>query len=110
MRINALVLAAALMAAAPAFAQTDPAPPSPVVTEGEPPAQAPTTEAAPAETTPATTASEAPRRICRTVQRTESRLRTRRERICGTQEEWDRISDESADTTRNVGRVAPGSN
>lgn len=81
MRVAGFVIVAGLMFAAPAFAQTDPAP------------QAPTeaTEPAPVEPTPPPTQEAAvdpeQEQICRTVQRTESRLRSRRERICGTQAE-----------------------
>lgn len=109
MRISALVFAAALLAAAPAFAQTDPAPQGPAVTGGqEPQAETPAPDTAAAEE--ATAENDANRRICRTVQRTESRLRTRRERICGTQAEWDIMNREARDTAQSLGRAPPPSN
>jgi hypothetical protein len=109
MRISALVFAAALLTAAPVFAQTDPAPPAPAGGGAQEP-QTQTTP--PTETTaPETTAqNDQNRRICRTVQRTESRLRTRRERICGTQAEWDIMSREASDTVNGLGRTPPPSN
>jgi len=82
MRLTALIFAAVVLAAAPAIAQTD-----------EP--SAPQTEIAPAATggsedqTAAPPPQEEPL-VCRTVrQRTESRLRSRREQVCRTQAEWD---------------------
>jgi hypothetical protein len=97
MRLSVLVLAAAMLTAAPAFAQTDPAapPPAPEVTTTEPA----TTEPAATEPTtePAAEAPAAqPARVCRTIQRTESRLRSRRERICHTQAQWDQMAQEAA--------------
>lgn len=109
MRINALVLAAALLAAAPAFAQTDPAGHAPAVTGGQEPQAAPPTTEAPT-TEEATAENDQNRRICRTVQRTESRLRTRRERICGTQAEWDIMNREARDTVNGLGGPPPSSN
>lgn len=102
MRISVLVFAAAMLTAAPAFAQTDPA-----ATPTEPAVTAPaatTTETAPTtEPTTETAATEnaAPERICRTVQRTESRLRSRRERICHTQAEWDQMAADGANLVNN---------
>jgi hypothetical protein len=101
MRICVLVFAAAMLTAAPAFAQTDPATTTPTVeaVAQEPAATAPTTEA-PAETTQA--ATQEPERVCRTFQRTESRLRTRRERVCHTQAEWDQMARDAASMTENM--------
>lgn len=105
MRISALVLAAAMLAATPAFAQTDPAPATPT-TEApaapEPAAQ----ETAPAtESAQVAEANEEPQQICRTVQRTESRLRQRRERVCGTRAMWDQMEDQNARGVRSIGSV-----
>ena len=97
MRVAGFVMVAGLMFAAPAFAQTDPAP------------QAPTeaTEPAPVEPTPPPTlvaaVAAAHEIFCLTVQRAVRRLRSRRERICGTQAEWDRMEAEAADTVRGSG-------
>lgn len=104
MRISALVLAAAMFAAVPAFAQTDPAPATETPAAQEPAdATAPTTEPE-----PVATANERPAQVCRTIQRTESRLRTRRERICHTQAEWDQMQRDAADLVRPG--VAPPTN
>jgi len=98
MRVTSMIVAAAFLAATsvPAFAQTDPA--------AAPPASEQTEAATPVE--PQTT--EAPQEdevICRTVQRTESRLRSRRERICGTQAQWDAMQDSAARDVRGLGSV-----
>lgn len=107
MRISVLVFAAAMLTAAPAFAQTDPtATTEPAVTE---PA-ATTTETAPTTeptTEAAATESAAPERICRTVQRTESRLRSRRERICHTEAEWDQMARDGASLVNNARAPRP---
>jgi len=100
MRVAALIFAAGLMLAAPALAQTDPSPPPPASSET-------TTETGAAETPEATTeqasASSEQEEICRTVQRTESRLRARRERICGTRAEWEQMERDAADVVRGNG-------
>jgi len=101
MRMTALVLAAALLAATPAIAQTEPTTP-PAETAQE----APETPAATAEAAPTT--AEAPAEeelICRTVQRTESRLRSRRERVCGTRAQWETMQNEAARGVRAAGSV-----
>ncbi|MGE0741546.1 MAG: hypothetical protein AB7O98_09405 [Hyphomonadaceae bacterium] len=100
MRLTVMVLAAALLAAAPAFAQTEPvAPPEATAQDG----------AAPVETAQAdqAAATEDPddQMVCRTVQRSESRLRTRRERICATRTQWEVMQDQTAQDVRNVGTV-----
>lgn len=106
MRISALVLAAAVFAAVPAFAQTDPAP----ATE-TPAAQEPADATAPStEPEPVATSREEPRQVCRTVQRAESRLRTRRERICHTEAEWDQIQRDAANLVRPAANASPASN
>lgn len=94
MRIQALVVAAAMLLAAPAFAQVEPLP-SPAsegngsVTEPETPAASEETPAATEPETPAVAEAE-PELVCRTVTaRTESRLRSSRQRVCKTQAEWD---------------------
>jgi hypothetical protein len=103
MRISALVLAAAMFAATPAFAQTDPAPSTEAPAAQEPAeTTAPSTEAEPVATT-----SERPAQICRTIQRTESRLRTRRERICHTEAEWDQMQRDAANLVRPAPNAAP---
>jgi hypothetical protein len=103
MRLAAFVLAASILAATPALAQTDPvapSPPAPAVSESEAAGQAPAQSADQAAQPP-----QEERRICRTVQRTESRLRGRRERICGTQAEWDAMQDQTAQDARRIGTV-----
>ena len=92
MRISVLLVAASMLIAAPAFAQIETAPP-PASAEGgasAPEAPAPTQEPT-AEQAPAFTEAVAePELVCRTLtERTESRLRSRRERVCKTQAEWD---------------------
>lgn len=96
MRIQALVVAAAMLLAAPAFAQVEPLPPP--ASEGggavaEPETPATSEETAPAggeSETPAAVAEAEPELVCRTVTaRTESRLRSSRQRVCKTQAEWD---------------------
>ncbi|MFN3465275.1 MAG: hypothetical protein ACK4X1_14495 [Terricaulis sp.] len=95
MRISVFVVAAAMLLAVPAFAQVEtPLPPettsggvsepeAPPVTTAE---TAPAIEQAPAATGPVVEAEL----VCRNVSsRTESRLRSRRERVCKTQAEWD---------------------
>lgn len=94
MRIQALVVAAAMLLAAPAFAQVEPLPPpasegNGSVTEPETPAASEETPAATEPETPAVAEAE-PELVCRTVTaRTESRLRSSRQRVCKTQAEWD---------------------
>lgn len=101
MRFAALILAVVVLAAAPAMAQTDPTTPPP-------PAAA--AEAGAGATDPAQPATEAEQpaeeeQICRTVQRAESRLRTRRERICGTRSQWEQMQDQTAREVNRVGSV-----
>lgn len=106
MRLSALVFAAVMLTAAPAFAQTDPAATTtPAATEPSVPSAqtAPTTEPTPE----ATTEEREPERVCRTIQRTESRLRTRRERICHTQAEWDQMSRDAAELVNRAPRTVP---
>jgi hypothetical protein len=101
MRLAALVLAAAVVAAAPALAQTDPTAPPP-------PAPAASTEAGAEGTPPAGDQAEQPaeeEQICRTVQRTESRLRNRRERICGTRAQWEQMQEQNARDLNRRGSV-----
>jgi hypothetical protein len=101
MRVTALVLAAALLAATPAFAQTEPVAPPP----SDP---ASTSTAEPAPPAGAATAPDPDEEvICRTVQRTESRLRSRRERICGTRSQWEMMQDENAREMNRVGQTVP---
>jgi hypothetical protein len=79
---------------APAFAQVEPLPPpasegNGAVTEPETTAASEEAPAAAATETPAATEAE-PELICRSVTaRTESRLRSSRQRVCKTQAEWD---------------------
>ena len=104
MRFAVMVLAAAVMAASPAMAQTDPT---------APPATTETTEqgadntAATGETAEQNSDQE---QICRTVQRTESRLRSRRERICATRAQWETMQEQNARDLRNVGSVQNSGN
>lgn len=101
MRFAALVLAAVVLAAAPAMAQTDPTPPPPAAGAAETGAAA---------TDPAQPAAEAEQpaeeeQICRTVQRSESRLRNRRQRICGTRTQWEMMQEQAARDVQRVGSV-----
>ena len=101
MRLAALVLATAVLAAAPALAQTDPTAPPP-------PAPVASTEAGAEGTPPAADQAEQPaeeEQICRTVQRTESRLRNRRERICGTRAQWEQMQEQNARDLNRRGSV-----
>ena len=101
MRIQALAVAAAMLLAAPAFAQVEPLPPpasegNGAVTEPETPAANEETPAVTEPETPAVVAEVEPELVCRTVTaRTESRLRSSRQRVCKTQAEWD--AQEAAD-------------
>lgn len=98
MRIAVLVFAAAVMASAPVLAQTTPTiPPTP--TAGE------TTSAPPSEsdTQALAAGNDGGEQICRTVQRTESRLRSRRERICMTRSQWEQQERDAAELTRGSG-------
>lgn len=97
MRAVHLIFVAAVLAFAPmALAQTD-TQAAPADVTAEQPAEATasadvTTPAAPAEEgAPAEEATQAaePERVCHTIERSESRLRSRRERVCRTQAEWD---------------------
>jgi hypothetical protein len=93
MRTAGLIVALALGTMAPvALAQTDtPAPPTQVeAVPSEATATAPAEDAAPAEEAAAEqTAARAQERVCHTIERSESRLRSRREQVCRTQAEWD---------------------
>lgn len=95
MRAATLIVTLALLAAAPAALAEPDAPAA-----AETPAQAEVVPSEPA----ATEAVEAPAaaeqqaaeqppaaQVCRSPERSESRLRSRRERICRTQAEWDAI-------------------
>lgn len=107
MRFAALVLAAAVLAAAPALAQTDPTTPPP------PPASAADNNAGAAGPTQPAAEAEQPaeeEQICRTVQRAESRLRNRRERICGTRSQWEAMQDQNAREVNRVGSVQNSGN
>lgn len=116
MRALSIALVAGLLAAAPmALAQTtdtpaatEPAAQEPVYVDIEPadpnePITAPAAEEVPAtaEEPAAQAAVEEPQLVCRTmVTRTESRLRSSRERICRTQAAWDE-ADAQASNRRN---------
>lgn len=103
MRFAALVLAAAVLVAAPAWAQTDPTAPAP-----EASADAGTGAGASASAPPAEQAQQPAQeeeQICRTVQRAESRLRNRRERICGTRSQWEQMQDQTAREVNRSGSV-----
>lgn len=108
MRVLVLALSAAMLLAAPALAQTDPVAP-PAATEGDATSTPPTPQSAPQ---PETTEQSADQEvICRTVQRTESRLRSRRERICGTRAEWEIMQQQAQQDMQRRGSVpAPGNN
>ncbi|MGH6951703.1 MAG: hypothetical protein ACREH4_12575, partial [Vitreimonas sp.] len=69
-----------------------------------------TPEAGAGAAEPAQPAAEAQRpteeeQICRTVQRTESRLRNRRERICGTRAQWEQMQEQAARDVNRAGSV-----
>jgi hypothetical protein len=102
MRIAALVLTAAVLAATPVWAQTDPTLPAPA-----PPAstEAATTATEPTASEQAEQPAQEEEQICRTVQRTESRLRNRRERICGTRSQWEMMQEQTARDVNRVGSV-----
>ena len=96
MRVAAFVIAAVLMAAPVALAQTEVTPPEAVaeaVTQES--VTAPTDEEA---TAPAATEAEAPvatpapseERVCRAGPRSESRLRSRQQ-VCRSRAEWDAL-------------------
>jgi len=101
MRFAVLVLSAALVAA-PAFAQTEPSPIPPSPTAAE------TTEAPPTAAQGETgenvaEGNDGSEQICRTVQRTESRLRNRRERICATRAQWEQMSRDAQNDAQRAG-------
>lgn len=105
MRISVLVVAAAMLLAVPAVAQVE-TPPLPETTSGgasEPEAPPVTTEETASASEQAPSATEPvveAELVCRNVTaRTESRLRSRRERICKTQAEWD--AQEAAQSRSN---------
>ncbi|MGD9815990.1 MAG: hypothetical protein AB7Q23_09140 [Hyphomonadaceae bacterium] len=101
MRITSMVLAAAFLAAtsASSFAQTEQAPAAVEQTDA-----APAEQAAPVEQTN-TAAPQEEELVCRTVRRTESRLRARTERTCMTQTQWDALADQTARDVRGMGQV-----
>lgn len=95
MRTSVLAVAAAMLLAMPAFAQVESPPPpeSAGIGVSEHEAHATTETTAPGVTEEqASAAPEAEAElVCRNISsRTESRLRSRRERVCKTQAEWDR--------------------
>ena len=106
MRIAAALIASAMFLTVPAFANETPAP---EVTPVEEPAAAPTSAPA-AEQQEASAEGEADRVICRTVRRSESRLRTRGERICGTRAQWEEMQDRTAREMNRAGSIQSGSN
>lgn len=94
----AVVLAFSL-AAGPAFAQTDPEVGSASPQSAE---QSPPPDTASNSENSGAPAEDAGQVICRTVERAESRLRSRRERICGTRDQWEHMQqDEAARRVRN---------
>lgn len=97
MRMAGSILAAAVLAVAPmAWAQTEAPPaaaevsaPADTATPAEATTPAETTDAPPADAA-AVAAPAEPELVCRTVTaRTESRLRSARQRVCRTQAQWD---------------------
>lgn len=99
MRIAVLVLAAAVMATAPAIAQTAP-PLTPTPSASETTSEPPTNTAAAPTAEPGNNPQE---EICRTVQRTESRLRSRRERLCLSRAQWEQMEQDASDIARGSG-------
>lgn len=93
MRAAGLIVSMALMAAAPAaLAQTDGLEAPRPVEATEAAAAAPAEVTAPAEeaaTEEEATPAAVSEPVCRTIERSESRLRSRRERVCRSQAEWD---------------------
>jgi hypothetical protein len=89
MRMWGLILSVAVLACAPvALAQIETPPPPAVESGGSlPPAEVVADEQVIAEEQAEATAD--PELVCRTIERSESRLRSRRERVCRTQAEWD---------------------
>lgn len=105
MRVLLFALSAALLAATPALAQTGPVAPPPAedaATSGETPQ--PQSDPAPA----ANEQNADQEVICRTVQRAESRLRSRRERICGTRAEWEIMQRQAQQDMQRRGSVQTG--
>jgi hypothetical protein len=98
MRIAALVFAAAMMAAAPALAQTAP-PLTPTPSASETTSETPTSGEAPS----AEPNNDGSEQICRVIQRTESRLRSRRERLCMTRAQWEQMERDAAEIARGTG-------
>lgn len=113
MRVVAVaIFASAIVLSASAFADETPAAaPVEQTTEAPPAAQeagasgqtAP--EQASAEQQEASAENDANRVICRTVRRSESRLRSRSERICGTRDQWEVMQDDAARNTRRAGSI-----
>jgi hypothetical protein len=95
MRVATPFLALAFFACGPvAWAQTE-APAAPQVAGTEATSEVPPADAA-AGAEEAAAEAEAPavaadEQVCRTIERSESRLRSRRERVCRTQAEWDAL-------------------
>ncbi|MBC7768741.1 MAG: hypothetical protein H7124_08130 [Phycisphaerales bacterium] len=100
MRIAALIFAAAVMATVPALAQTaPPLTPSPSAAETT---SEPLTEGG-MQGTSAEPSNDGSEEICRVVQRTESRLRSRRERLCLTRSQWEQMERDAAEVARGTG-------
>lgn len=102
MRIASALIVSAIFLTVPAFAQDTSAPEA---VPSTPVAEAPATEAAPAEQQQTDAGDDADRVICRTVRRSESRLRTRGERICGTRDQWEQMQDQTARDMNRIGSV-----
>ncbi|WP_325061057.1 hypothetical protein [Vitreimonas sp.] len=86
------------MAAVPALAQTaPPLTPTPSATETT---SEPLSDGEEANAEPSNDGAE---EICRVVQRTESRLRSRRERLCMTRAQWEQMERDAARTARGTG-------
>jgi hypothetical protein len=112
--VAAAIFASAIVLSASAFADETPAA-APVEQTTEAPAAAPAPEAgasgqsapeqANVEQQEASAEGDANRVICRTVRRSESRLRSRSERICGTRDQWEVMQDDAARNTRRAGSI-----
>jgi hypothetical protein len=103
MRAATLIIAAAVLAFAPmALAQTEtPAAESTQAVEAvvAPPVDEPVAPAAEEGALAEAAPAAEPQRVCRTIERSESRLRSRRERVCRTQAEWDALQQQNNRST-----------
>jgi hypothetical protein len=112
MRVFATVLAATMLLSAPvAFGQTDPNTTPTAPAASEPSSPAPTTTGSATPATPDATqgqpqATDADHQVtCHYVESTESRLRRRTQRVCGTRQQWESMQDQNARDMHRMGEV-----